>query len=76
MEWLEKLRAKPKEEKIWLLWITTIIAAVVLIGTWILIGNYNNGADKNLDLFKTIETGIKNFKLDKSQLTLPSEQSK
>ncbi len=76
MEWLEKLRAKPKEKKIRLLWITTIIAVVVLIGIWILIGNYNNGADKNLDLFKAIETGVKNFKLDKSQLTLPSEQSK
>ncbi|MEK7652040.1 MAG: hypothetical protein AAB351_02430 [Patescibacteria group bacterium] len=76
MGWLEKLRAKPKEEKIRLLWMTTVIAVVVLIGIWILIGNYKNGANKNLDLFKTIENGIKNFKLDKSQLTLPSEQSK
>ncbi|MHB8870854.1 MAG: hypothetical protein ACYC5G_00060 [Candidatus Doudnabacteria bacterium] len=76
MEWLEKLRAKPKEEKIRLLWITTVIAAVILIGAWIIIGNYNNGANKNLDLFKTIENGVKNFKLDKSQLTPPSEQSK
>jgi len=73
MQWLEKLRAKPKQEKIRLLWITTIIAAVLLIGIWILIGNYNNGAPKNLELFKTIENSIKNFKLDKSQLTPAAE---
>ncbi len=73
MQWLEKLRAKPKEEKIRLLWMTTIIAAVLLVGIWILIGNYNNGAPKNLELFKTIENSIKNFKLDKSQLTPATE---
>lgn len=73
MQWLEKLRAKPKEEKIRLLWMTTIIAAVLLVGIWILIGNYSNGAPKNLELFKTIENSIKNFKLDKSQLTPATE---
>ncbi len=76
MQWLEKLRAKPKDEKIRLLWITTIIAAVLLVGIWILIGNYNNGAPKNLELFKTIRDSVKNFKLDKSQLTPAAEQSK
>ena len=76
MQWLEKLRAKPKEKKIRLLWMTTIIAAVLLVGIWILIGNYNNGAPKNLELFKTIENSVKNFKLDKSQLTPAAEQSK
>ena len=76
MQWLEKLRAKPKEKKIRLLWMTTIIAAVLLVGIWILIGNYNNGAPKNLELFKTIENSVKNFKLDKSQLIPTAEQSK
>ncbi len=75
MQWLEKLRAKPKEKKVQLLWLTTVVAAIVLIGAWILIGNYDSGSPKNLELFKTIQNSIKNFKMDKTQLTPASGQN-
>ncbi|MDB4939741.1 MAG: hypothetical protein JWO40_166 [Candidatus Doudnabacteria bacterium] len=64
MAWLENVRKKSREEKIKLIWQITAIAAVVLIILWILVGRYNDSTKKNTDLFKTIGTGIKSFKLD------------
>ncbi len=65
MSWLVKLQNKSKSEKIRLLWIALIGTLLVLVLLWIIIGNVRPSADKNTDLFKTIDKSIKNFKFEK-----------
>lgn len=61
MNWLDRIRGKSSEQKIRLIWQITIFVGIILVVLWIFLGRYDNGAKKNIDLFKTIGNGIKNF---------------
>jgi len=72
MNWIEKIRAKSRAEKIKLIWRITAAAALLLVLIWILIGRYGNGAKGYTSLFQTLGNGFKNFKLHPPSNTPPT----
>lgn len=62
MTWIEKVRQKSQEQKIRLIWITVIAAAVVLIILWIILARFSRNLPKDTTLFDTIGNGLKNLK--------------
>lgn len=54
MSWLEKIRTKPHEEKLKIIWIITGSCFLILILLWVILGNPERKADPNTTIFKTI----------------------
>ena len=61
MNWIEKIRAKPPEQRIRVIWICVIVAAVLLIILWIVTWGYKKTAPKDTSVLDTIFRGAKNF---------------
>lgn len=61
MPWLEKIRHKPHQEKIRLIWIAALVAAVVLLGLWLLLGGAKKRAAPDTTVFRTFVRGIEDF---------------
>ncbi len=61
MNWIEKIRQKPQEQKIRLIWITIIVAAVVLLALWIILSRYSRSLPKDTTLFDTLGKGVKDL---------------
>lgn len=62
MSWIEKVRNKPQEEKIHLIWITVVLAAVILLALWIVLAHFSKDLPKDTSLFKTVGKGIKDVR--------------
>lgn len=62
MAWIEKIRNKSRAEKIRLIWIWVIIAAVLLIILWIATWGYKKSAPIDTSLINTFSTGINKAK--------------
>lgn len=62
MNWIDKIRQKPQEQKVRLIWITVIVAAVVLLILWIILDRYSRSLPKDTTLFDTIGKGIQDLK--------------
>jgi len=61
MNWIEKIRSKPQEQKIRLIWITIIVAAVVLLVLWIILSRFSRSLPKDTTLFDTFGKGVKDL---------------
>lgn len=61
MSWLEKIRGKPNNEKIKIIWIVCIVTVVVLIIAWIVVGGIKKDTPKDLRLFESISQSLKGF---------------
>ncbi len=59
---IEKIRSKPHEEKIKIMWGIIILTALLLIALWIISAKFNNRTNKDTTLFQTIGQGIKDIK--------------
>lgn len=66
MQWLENLRKKSQQEKIRLIWIVAIVAAVILIVLWILTSRIAQSLPKDTSLFQSIK---QEFKVVRDSLT-------
>jgi multidrug resistance efflux pump len=62
MSWIEKIRQKPQEQKIRLIWITVIIAAIILIALWIITARFNKHIKTDSTLWQTLGQGINDIK--------------
>ncbi len=63
MTWLEKIRAWPQRKKMNYIWSITGAAILVMIGIWILVGNYrSNSTDSASGTIGSLVTTIKNSK--------------
>lgn len=62
MGWIERLRSKSDEQKRKILWSVVLIALVVLILIWIIIGNYKPSQGSDNSFFKSIRDAFKNSK--------------
>ena len=62
MNWVERVRTKPQEQKIRLVWTGVVIAAVLMIVLWIVTARWNKNLPKDLTLFQTISRGITDIK--------------
>ncbi|MCL5666436.1 MAG: hypothetical protein M1383_01565 [Patescibacteria group bacterium] len=66
MSLIDKIRQKPQEEKLRIIWTAAIAAAVALIALWALTAKYLVNKPKDTTLFQKIGEGIKgvqeNFK--------------
>ncbi len=60
MSWLEKIRNKPHEEKLKIIWIITGSCFLILVLLWIILGNPNRKADPNTTIFQTIGNSFQN----------------
>lgn len=61
MSWLEKIRAKPHQEKVRLIWIAAVVTAVVLLGLWLLLGGAKKKAAPDTTVFRTFVRGLQDF---------------
>ncbi|GAC1412849.1 MAG: hypothetical protein NVSMB66_3150 [Candidatus Doudnabacteria bacterium] len=75
MSWIENIQQKPRDQKMKLIWIITGAVGIVLVLLWIVLGKYqSNSVKKDTSLFKTIDQGIKNFKIQTpAELTKPNK---
>lgn len=62
MGWINDIQKKPKEERIRIIWICVIVAAVLLIVLWIMTWGYKKSAPKDTTLFNTISKSFNNAK--------------
>jgi hypothetical protein len=62
MSWIEKVRQKPQEQKIRLIWTVVILAAIALIILWIVLGRYSRSLPRDTSIFQTIGKGFKDVK--------------
>ena len=62
MSWIEKIRNKPQEEKIRIIWGTVIVAAIVLIFLWAALARFSRSLPKDYSLFQTLGKGIEDVK--------------
>lgn len=53
MKWVEKIRNKPKEERIRIIWIFVIVGAALLIALWIATWGYKKSAPQDTTFFDT-----------------------
>ena len=71
MGWIERVQNKPRAEKIKIIWICVIIAAVILIVLWVVTWGYRKRVPKDTTFFQTFSKSIqdvkKNFKLPPKQ---------
>lgn len=59
---VDKIRSKPREHKIRIIWTVAIAAAVLLIALWALTSRIGKYQQRDTSLFKTIGNGIKDIK--------------
>jgi hypothetical protein len=62
MSLLKKIREKPEEEKIQLIWTIVIVTFVILIAIWIIVGNAKRSVSGDTSIFKTLFQGAKDVK--------------
>ena len=62
MNWIEKIRQKPRAEKLRIIWTVVIVAALLLIVVWVLSARYYKGVPKDTSLFQTIGQGFHDVK--------------
>ena len=62
MNWLEKVRLEPKEKRLRILWTIVLIAAILLIIAWIIIGNYSQGAKGDTSLFQAANQAMQKIR--------------
>jgi hypothetical protein len=62
MNWIEKVRQKPQEEKIRLIKTAVIAAAIILAALWVLTSRFSKNTPKDTTLFQTIGQGIKDVR--------------
>ncbi|MBI3232192.1 MAG: hypothetical protein HYZ51_03890 [Candidatus Doudnabacteria bacterium] len=62
MSLLEKIRNKPYEEKIRLIWAICAVTALILAIVWILTSRIKQDLPKDTSLFQTIGSGVKNLR--------------
>ena len=59
--WIQKIREQPQKKRIRILMVTVVAFMILLIGFWIVIGDYNPGSKADTSFFKTIGSSVKNF---------------
>jgi len=62
MSWIERIRTKPQEEKIRIVWTVVIVAAIILLGLWIILAHYSRSLPKDTTLFDTLGRGFKDIR--------------
>lgn len=62
MSLLEKIRKKPQDEKVRLIWIIAGICGILLLALWGLTSKVSRKLPKDTTLFQAIERGIKDVK--------------
>lgn len=62
MLWLDKIRQRPREQKIRIIWTATLLAAVLLIILWVISARLTKDLPKDTSLFKTFLNGVKDIK--------------
>lgn len=62
MNWIEKIRQKPQEQKIRLIWFTVIASGIILIVLWIILARFDRSLPKDTTLLDTIGKGIQDIK--------------
>ncbi len=63
MKWLDDIRSSPPEDRLRLVAIILVGTLVVLIGTWIIVGNYRYAsATGNTSFFKAVGSAIHSIK--------------
>ena len=63
MTWLDNIRHKSNDYKLRLIGAILVGVLIVMVGIWIVIGNYHygNGTGPDLRFFQTIGSGIKSL---------------
>lgn len=59
---IETIRSKPHEQKVRLIWIIIVIAAVLMGVLWVATARISKNAPADTTLFKTIDRGIKDIR--------------
>lgn len=71
MSWIEKIRQKPREERMRLMWVILAIVLVILIAVWALVGTYtpdtNSGSNPFFKSLRDAANNSKNLKISKPQ---------
>jgi Co/Zn/Cd efflux system component len=62
MSFIERLQKKPHNQKVRILWISTISVFVLLVGAWVLTSKISENSQKDTTLFKTLKDGFKDVK--------------
>jgi predicted permease len=62
MTLIDKIRQKPQQEKVRLIWIICGVIGVIMIGIWIFTSNIGKPMPKDTSLFKTIKNSVKNLR--------------
>lgn len=63
MKWLDDIRSSPPEDKLRVVAIILVGALVLLIGIWIIVGNYRYGSTTgDTSLFRAIGSDIHSIK--------------
>ena len=62
MAWIEKIRSKSQEEKVRIIWVMVIVAAVILVLLWIITARFSRTLPKDTTLFDTLSKGIQDVK--------------
>lgn len=58
-DWLEKIRKKPRQEKLKLIWAAVILVIILMTAIWIFSARLISNQPKDTTLFQTIDQGIK-----------------
>jgi len=62
MNWIEKVRSKPHEQKVRLIWLIVILSTIVLVILWIILARFNKSVPKDTSLFQTLDQGFQDVK--------------
>lgn len=62
MSWIEKIRQKPREDKIRIIWAGAILAAILLIAVWAASSRINKNTARDTTLFQAVGRGVKDIK--------------
>ena len=62
MSWLEKIRSKPRAEKMAIIWTAAIVVCVLLVILWAFAAKIHKQANRDTRLFQTIGQGFKDVK--------------
>jgi len=62
MNFIQKIQNKTTAEKMRIIWIVVIIAAILLVGIWIISAKYYKNTDKDTTFFESIGNGVKEVK--------------
>lgn len=62
MNLIEKIRQKPQEEKIKIIWLAVLIAAALLAALWAVTAKISKSTPKDISLFQTLGKGFKDIR--------------